>query len=188
MTFHERAWMLKDLALRSWPARKSCTSSATRPARPAKTAGSTSRAAPGTLFSFSSKGRRELPDGPHVLLDGDVEPLSKSGSFVGQHVYHAAAGRGRAHQRLQLSRSGDAGKAGPTLLAGVPAIVKPASRDRLSAEAAFRIMIDSGLLPKGAVQLVVGSTGDLLDHLTWPGRGELHRLGFDGDEASVAPR
>jgi len=40
----------------------------------------------GTLFSFSSKARRELPDA-HVLLDGAVEPLSKSGSFIGQHIY-----------------------------------------------------------------------------------------------------
>ncbi len=57
-------------------------------------------------------------------------------------------------------------KLGPTLLAGVPAIVKPASSTGYVAEAAFRILIEADVLPPGALQLVMGSTGDLFDHLT----------------------
>jgi oxepin-CoA hydrolase/3-oxo-5,6-dehydrosuberyl-CoA semialdehyde dehydrogenase len=57
-------------------------------------------------------------------------------------------------------------KLGPTLLAGVPAIVKPASSTAYLAEAAFRIMIEANVLPMGALQFIAGSTGDLLDHLT----------------------
>jgi oxepin-CoA hydrolase/3-oxo-5,6-dehydrosuberyl-CoA semialdehyde dehydrogenase len=57
-------------------------------------------------------------------------------------------------------------KLAPTLLAGVPAIVKPASATAFLCEAAFRMMIETGLLPDGAVQLIVGGVGDLFDHLT----------------------
>src|SRR4051795_3539560 len=57
-------------------------------------------------------------------------------------------------------------KLGPTLLAGVPAIVKPASSTGYLAEAAFRIMIEAGVLPPGALQLIMGGVGNLFDHLT----------------------
>ena len=57
-------------------------------------------------------------------------------------------------------------KLAPTLLAGVPAIVKPASATAYLCEAAFRIMIDANLLPPGAIQLIVGGVGDLFDHFT----------------------
>ena len=64
------------------------------------------------------------------------------------HV-HAAAGCGRAHQRLQLPRLGTLEKLAPTLLAGVPAIVKPASATAYLTEAAFKIMIEANVLPPG---------------------------------------
>ena len=57
-------------------------------------------------------------------------------------------------------------KLAPTLLAGVPAIVKPASSTAYLTEAAFKVMIEAGVLPPGSVQLIVGGVGDLFDHLT----------------------
>ena len=57
-------------------------------------------------------------------------------------------------------------KLAPTLLAGVPAIVKPASQTAYVAELMFRRMIESGILPEGALQLICGGTGDLFEHLT----------------------
>ena len=57
-------------------------------------------------------------------------------------------------------------KLAPTLIAGVPAIVKPASATAWLAEACFRMIVESGLFPEGAVQFIAGSTGDLLDRLT----------------------
>src|ERR1700747_509787 len=57
-------------------------------------------------------------------------------------------------------------KLAPTILAGVPAIVKPASATAYLTEAAFKIMIEAKVLPEGAIQLIVGSVGDLFDHLT----------------------
>jgi oxepin-CoA hydrolase / 3-oxo-5,6-dehydrosuberyl-CoA semialdehyde dehydrogenase len=165
MTFHERARMIKALA-QAIMARKeelyelNYQTGATR-----KDGWIDIEGGAGTLFSFSSKGRRELPDA-HVLLDGQLEGLSKQGSFVGQHIYTSLQGAAVHINAFNFPVWGMLEKLAPTLLAGVPAIVKPASATSYLAEAAFRIMIDSGALPPGAVQLIVGGVGDLFDHLT----------------------
>jgi oxepin-CoA hydrolase/3-oxo-5,6-dehydrosuberyl-CoA semialdehyde dehydrogenase len=119
----------------------------------------------GTLFSFSSKGRRELPDA-HVLLDGQLEGLSKQGTFVGQHIYTSLQGAAVHINAFNFPVWGMLEKLAPTLLAGVPAIVKPASSTAFLCEAAFKIMIEAQILPPGAIQLIVGGVGDLFDHLT----------------------
>lgn len=164
MTFHERARMLKALGL-AIMARKeelydlNYATGATR-----KDGWIDIEGGAGTLLSFSSKGRRELPDA-HVLLDGALEPLGKSGLFQGQHIYTSLQGVAVHINAFNFPVWGMLEKLAPTLLAGVPAIVKPASATAWLAEAAFRVMIDTGVLPPGAVQLVVGGVGDLFDHL-----------------------
>ena len=165
MTFHERARMIKALGL-AIMARKeelyelNYLTGATR-----KDGWIDIEGGAGTLFSFSSKGRRELPDA-HVLLDGQLEGLSKKGTFVGQHIYTSLQGAAVHINAFNFPVWGMLEKLAPTLLAGVPAIVKPASATAYLAEAAFRIMIESGVLPPGAVQLIVGHVGDLFEHLT----------------------
>ena len=165
MTFHERAWMLKDLA-NAVMARKeelyelSYSTGATRTDGWIDIEGGA-----GTLFSFSSKGRRELPN-QRILIDGAMEPLSKGGSFVGQHVHTSLQGVAVHINAFNFPVWGMLEKLGPTLLAGVPAIVKPASATGYLTEAAVRIMIEADVLPKGALQLIMGGVGDLLDHLT----------------------
>ncbi len=165
MTFHERARMIKGLGL-AVMARKeelyalNFATGATR-----KDGWIDIEGGAMTLLSFSSKGRRELPDA-HVLLDGDLEQLSKGGSFVGQHIYTSLQGAAVHINAFNFPIWGMLEKLAPTLLAGMPAIVKPASSTAYLTEAAFRVMIDSGLLPEGAVQLVVGSVGDMFDHLS----------------------
>ena len=119
----------------------------------------------GTLFTTSSKARRELPDDV-ILIDGDMEPIGKRGTFVGQHVYTSLQGVAVHINAFNFPVWGMLEKLGPTLIAGVPAIVKPASPGAFLAEAAFRIMIEADVLPPGTLQLIVGSTGDLFDHLT----------------------
>ncbi|GAA4015590.1 phenylacetic acid degradation bifunctional protein PaaZ [Sphingomonas swuensis] len=164
MTFHQRARMLKALGL-AIMARKeelyelNYATGATR-----KDGWIDIEGGAGTLLSFSSKGRRELPDS-HVLLDGQLEPLSKSGLFQGQHVFTSLQGVALHINAFNFPVWGMLEKLAPTLLAGVPAIVKPASATAWLAEAAFRVMIEAGVLPPGAVQLVVGGVGDLFDHL-----------------------
>src|SRR5690606_9496524 len=118
-----------------------------------------------TLFVYASKGRRELPDDT-VFIDGALEPLSRGGNFVGQHVATSLQGVAVHINAFNFPVWGMLEKLAPTLLAGVPAIVKPASATAWLAEAAFRTIMESGLLPQGAVQFVAGPTGDLLDRLT----------------------
>src|SRR5689334_9720269 len=164
LTFHERARMIKALGL-AIMARKeelyelNYLTGATR-----KDGWIDIEGGAGTLFSFSSKGRRELPDA-HVLLDGQLEGLSKKGSFIGQHIYTPLQGAAVHINAFNFPVWGMLEKLGPTLLAGMPAIVKPASSTAYLCEAAFRIMIETGLVPEGALQLIVGGVGDLFDHL-----------------------
>jgi oxepin-CoA hydrolase / 3-oxo-5,6-dehydrosuberyl-CoA semialdehyde dehydrogenase len=164
MTFHARAAMLKGLA-QAITARKeelyalAIATGATRTDNAIDIEGGA-----GTLFSFASKGRRELPN-EQLLIDGDTEILGKSGSFVGQHIYTPLQGVAVHINAFNFPVWGMLEKLAPTLLAGMPAIVKPAQQTGYVAEACVRIMIDSGLLPAGALQLVSGSARDLLDHL-----------------------
>jgi oxepin-CoA hydrolase/3-oxo-5,6-dehydrosuberyl-CoA semialdehyde dehydrogenase len=165
MTFHERAHMLKALA-NAVMARKeelyelSYATGATRGDGWIDIEGGA-----GTLFSFSSKGRRELPNGK-VLIDGAMEPLSKGGTFAGQHVYTPLQGVAVHINAFNFPVWGMLEKLGPTLLAGVPSIVKPASSTGYLTEACVRIMIEADVLPAGALQLIMGGVGDLMDHLT----------------------
>ncbi len=165
MTFHARARMIKALA-EAVMARKeelytlSWFTGATRTDGWIDIEGGA-----GTLFTTASKGRRELPDDT-ILIDGDVEPIGRRGTFIGQHVYTSLQGAALHINAYNFPVWGMLEKLGPTLLAGVPAIVKPASATAYVAVAAFRIMIESGVLPEGALQLISGSVGDLFDHLT----------------------
>ena len=165
MTFHDRARILKGLALAIMDKKESLYELSFQTGATRKDGWIDIEGGAGTLFSFSSKGRRELPDA-HVLLDGALEPLSKGGTFVGQHIYTPMQGAAVHINAFNFPVWGMLEKLGPTLLAGVPAIVKPASSTSYLTEAAFRVMIDSGLLPDGALQLIVGGVGDLFDHLT----------------------
>jgi oxepin-CoA hydrolase/3-oxo-5,6-dehydrosuberyl-CoA semialdehyde dehydrogenase len=165
LTFHERAWMLKDLA-NAIMARKEELYELNYQTGATRTDGWIDiEGGAGTLFSFSSKGRRELPN-QRVLIDGQMEPLSKGGTFVGQHVWTSLQGVAVHINAFNFPVWGMLEKLAPTILAGVPAIVKPASATGYLAEAAFRIMVEANVLPPGALQLIMGGVGDLLDHLT----------------------
>ncbi|MFL6722623.1 MAG: phenylacetic acid degradation bifunctional protein PaaZ [Sphingomicrobium sp.] len=165
LTFHERARIIKGLGLAIMARKEELYDLSYQTGATRKDGWIDIEGGAGTLFSFSSKARRELPDA-HVLLDGAVEPLSKSGSFIGQHIYTPLQGAAVHINAFNFPVWGMLEKLAPTLLAGMPAIVKPASSTAYLCEAAFRVMIDSGLLPNGAVQLIVGGVGDLFDHLS----------------------
>ena len=118
-----------------------------------------------TLFVYASKGTRELPNA-RVYVDGAVEQLSKNGTFLGLHVGVPLEGAALHINAFNFPVWGMLEKLAPALLAGVPAIVKPATQTAYLTEAVFRRMIDSQLLPPGAVQLVCGSLGNMFDHLS----------------------
>jgi oxepin-CoA hydrolase / 3-oxo-5,6-dehydrosuberyl-CoA semialdehyde dehydrogenase len=165
MTFHERARLLKALA-EALSARKeelyelSYSTGATKADSWIDIDGGI-----GTFAVYQGKGRRELPD-ERILIDGNVEALSRSGTFQGLHVYTSLQGVAVHINAFNFPVWGMLEKLAPTFLAGVPAIVKPASATSYLTEAAVRIMMETNVLPRGALQLIVGSTGDLFDHLT----------------------
>jgi len=165
MTFHDRAGRLKALADAILTRKEelyalSALTGATRGDSWVDIEGGV-----GVLTAYASKGRRELPN-DRVLLDGALEPLSKRGGFVGQHILSPRQGVAIHINAFNFPVWGMLEKLAPTLLAGMPAIVKPASSTAYVAECCFRIMMEAGILPDGALQLIVGSTGDLLDQLT----------------------
>lgn len=165
LTFHDRARMLKALALHLGAHKQalydlSFLSGSTRKDHLIDIDGGI-----GTLFVFASKGRREMPDA-HVYLDGGVEDLSRNGTFKGQHICTPLQGVAVHINAFNFPVWGMLEKLAPTLLAGVPAIVKPATATSYITELAVKIILDSNILPKGVLQLVTGGTGDLLDQLT----------------------
>jgi oxepin-CoA hydrolase/3-oxo-5,6-dehydrosuberyl-CoA semialdehyde dehydrogenase len=165
LTFHERAAMLKALA-RDLSEHKdeyypvSFATGATRSDSLIDIDGGIS-----TLFVFASKGTRELPNST-VYIDGGVEALSKTGTFVGQHLCVPLEGAAVHINAFNFPVWGMLEKLAPALLAGVPAIVKPATQTCYLTERVFRRILESRILPPGAVQLICGGVGDLFDHLT----------------------
>ena len=164
MTFHDRARMLKALATHLNGHREALYELSYRTGATLSDSKIDIDGGIGTVFVIASKGRREMPDG-HVYLDGDVEQLSREGTFLGQHVCTPLQGVAVHINAFNFPVWGMLEKLAPTLLAGMPAIVKPATATCYVTEACVRIMLDSGILPEGAVQLVSGGTGALLDHL-----------------------
>ncbi|MGJ8589627.1 MAG: phenylacetic acid degradation bifunctional protein PaaZ [Yoonia sp.] len=165
LTFHDRARMLKALAVELGKHKQalydlSFASGATQSDHMIDIDGGI-----GTMFVFASKGRREMPDA-HVYLDGEVEQLSRNGTFLGQHIATSLQGVAVHINAFNFPVWGMLEKLAPTLLAGVPAIVKPATATCYVTELAVKIMLDSGILPAGALQLVAGGLGDMLDRLT----------------------
>jgi oxepin-CoA hydrolase / 3-oxo-5,6-dehydrosuberyl-CoA semialdehyde dehydrogenase len=164
MTFHERARMLKAMAgyLNGRKEELYAISAAT-----GATKGDSwidIDGGIGTFFVYASKGRREFPD-ETFYVDGSMEALSKGGTFVGRHLCVPIEGVAVHINAFNFPVWGMMEKLAPTLLAGVPAIVKPATVTSYLTEAAFRAMLESGIFPPGAIQLVCGSAGDLIDHL-----------------------
>ncbi|MFJ9370024.1 phenylacetic acid degradation bifunctional protein PaaZ [Nocardia sp. NPDC101769] len=164
LTFHERAGLLKALG-QSILAHKDEFYAVSR------ATGATDRdsaididGGAGTLLSYASRAKRELPNGT-VYLDGGVEQLGKRGTFVAQHIFTTRPGVAVQINAFNFPVWGFLEKLAPAFIAGVPTIVKPASQTAYLTEAVFRHIIESGLLPEGSVQLVCGSTGDLLDQL-----------------------
>ena len=165
LTFHERGDMLKALARYLDEHKKEFYALSTQTGATRKDSWPDIDGGISTMFVFSSKGRREMPN-DHVYLDGQVEQLSRNGTFVGQHIFTPKLGAAIHINAFNFPCWGMLEKLAPALLAGVPAIIKPASSTAYLTELMVHRMIESGLLPAGSVQLICGGVGDLFDHLT----------------------
>ncbi|WP_085033407.1 phenylacetic acid degradation bifunctional protein PaaZ [Ensifer aridi] len=164
MSFHERAAMLKALAQALMERKEEFYALSTATGATRSDSWIDIEGGIGTLFSYSSKGRRELPN-TRVLVDGGVEALSRDDTFSAQHILTPLQGVAVHINAFNFPCWGMLEKLAPTLLAGMPAIVKPASQTAYLTELMVRRIVETGLLPEGAVQLICGSVGDLLDHV-----------------------
>ncbi|AOW95264.1 phenylacetic acid degradation bifunctional protein PaaZ [Rhodococcus sp. WMMA185] len=164
LTFHERAAALKALALTLMAGKDEFYALSAATGATKRDSGIDIDGGFGTLLSYSSKARRELPNDT-VHLDGTPEPLGKEGTFLGQHIYTSRRGVAVQINAFNFPVWGFLEKLAPAFIAGVPSIVKPASQSAYLAELVFRRIIESGLLPEGSLQLLSGSAHGLLDHL-----------------------
>jgi oxepin-CoA hydrolase/3-oxo-5,6-dehydrosuberyl-CoA semialdehyde dehydrogenase len=164
MTFQERGRMLKALALHLLEHKEkfytiSYKTGATRADSWVDIEGGI-----GNLFSNASL-RRKLPN-EIFALDGENIGLSKGGTFAAQHILLPKEGIAIHINAFNFPVWGMLEKIAVNLLAGVPAVVKPASITSYLTEAVVREIIESKILPEGALQLICGSAGDILDHVT----------------------
>ena len=118
----------------------------------------------GTLFAYASMGSNELPSS-NVLHEGPAMALGKKGGFAGTHILVPRGGLAVHINAFNFPIWGLLEKFAPSFLAAMPCIAKPATATSYLTEAVVRMMHDSGLLPEGSLQLVIGGTGDLLDRL-----------------------
>lgn len=163
LTFHQRAVLLKQLALVLTERKQelyelSYKTGATKIDTWVDIDGGI-----GVLFTYSGKGRRELPNAK-VQLDGPLEVLAKDGSFLGRHIRTTLPGVAVQINAFNFPVWGSLEKFAPAFLAGMPSVIKPATPGAYLAEHMVRIMVESGLLPAGAVQLVSGSIRDVFEH------------------------
>ena len=165
LTFHQRAEMLKALAKYLNERRDALYKLSYQTGATLRDSQVDIDGGIATLFVYSSKGRRELPNS-QTLLDGDLEALSRGGSFVGHHVFIPLKGVAVHINAFNFPVWGMLEKLAPTILAGVPAIVKPATDTAYLTYTCFQMMVESGIFPDGAIQLIVGRPEGMLDHLT----------------------
>jgi oxepin-CoA hydrolase/3-oxo-5,6-dehydrosuberyl-CoA semialdehyde dehydrogenase len=166
LTFHQRALKLKELAQYLHARREhfyafSAQTGATRLDSMVDIDGGI-----GVLFTFGSKGRRELPNS-QVVVDGPMEVLSKDGSFAGEHIYTRIPGVAVQINAFNFPVWGMLEKLAPAFIAGVPTIVKPATPTGYVAAAVVKAIVESNILPKGSLQLISGSVRGLLDVLDY---------------------
>ncbi|WP_164204577.1 phenylacetic acid degradation bifunctional protein PaaZ [[Micrococcus luteus] ATCC 49442] len=166
LTFHQRALKLKELAQYLNARREhfytfSAQTGATKVDSMIDIDGGI-----GVLFTFGSKGRRELPNS-QVVVDGPMEVLSKDGSFAGEHIYTRIPGVAVQINAFNFPVWGMLEKLAPAFIAGVPTIVKPATPTGYVAAAVVKAIIESNILPAGSLQLISGSVRGLLDVLDY---------------------
>jgi oxepin-CoA hydrolase/3-oxo-5,6-dehydrosuberyl-CoA semialdehyde dehydrogenase len=165
MTFPERAALLKKMAGALNEHLDELREIATTYGATAKDARLDIDGGIGTLAFYASLGARQLPES-RILVDGDVSPLSKGGNFVGRHVFVPLEGVAVQINAYNFPSWGMLEKLAPAFLAGMPSLVKPATPSAWLAFRMVQILIGSGVVPEGALQLVSGSVGDLFSHLT----------------------
>jgi oxepin-CoA hydrolase/3-oxo-5,6-dehydrosuberyl-CoA semialdehyde dehydrogenase len=164
MTFQQRGRMIKSLALYLNEKRKSYYPISYKTGATKGDSWVDIEGGIGNLFANASL-RKKFPDQPYYV-DGEMAPLSKGGQFVGQHIMVPKEGVAVHINAFNFPIWGMLEKCAVNWLAGMPAIVKPATLTSFLTEAMVKDIIASGILPEGALQLISGSARGILDHVT----------------------
>ena len=179
LTFHQRAALLKSLGQLLREHRQELYALSARTGATLGDARFDVDGGIGVLLSYASRAKRELPNDT-VLAEGAVEPLGKGGTFVGQHILTPLHGVAVQINAFNFPVWGPLEKFAPAFIAGVPSLVKPATQTAYLTARLVELIVASGLLPDGAIQLVCGSIGGLFDHL-----GEQDLVCFTGSAATA---
>jgi oxepin-CoA hydrolase/3-oxo-5,6-dehydrosuberyl-CoA semialdehyde dehydrogenase len=164
MTFQQRGRMIKSLALYLHEKRKSYYPISYKTGATKSDSWVDIEGGIGNLFANASL-RKKFPDQPYYV-DGEMAPLSKGGQFVGQHIMVPKEGVAVHINAFNFPIWGMLEKCAVNWLAGMPAIVKPATLTSFLTEVMVKDIISSGILPEGALQLISGSARGILDHVT----------------------
>lgn len=165
LTFHQRAALLKALAQHLREHRTRLYALSARAGSTLFDARFDVDGGISTVLGVVSKAKRELPNDT-VYVEGAVEPLGRGGTFLGQHVCTPLHGVAVQVNAFNFPVWGPLEKLAPAFLAGMPSLVKPASPTAFLTAELVEIIVESGILPPGALQFVAGSLGDAFDHLT----------------------
>jgi oxepin-CoA hydrolase/3-oxo-5,6-dehydrosuberyl-CoA semialdehyde dehydrogenase len=179
LTFHQRAGLLKSLGLMLREHRPELYALSARTGATLGDAKFDVDGGIGVLLSYASKAKRELPNDV-ILAEGAIEPLGKGGTFVGQHILTPLHGVAVQINAFNFPVWGPLEKFAPAFIAGVPSLVKPATQTAYLSARLAELIIESGLLPPGALQLVCGSASGLLDQV-----GEQDLVSFTGSAATA---
>lgn len=163
-TFHQRANALKQVAQYLMERKEEFYALAQATGCTRKDAWIDIEGGIGTLYAYSSLVRRELSDETAWVEDAWI-PLSKQGNFGAKHILSPKAGVAVHINAFNFPIWSMLEKIAPTLLAGVPCIVKPATEGAELTHAVVKAIHESGFLPEGSLQLICGQIYDLFDHL-----------------------
>ncbi|MGL4565276.1 MAG: aldehyde dehydrogenase family protein, partial [Halioglobus sp.] len=164
MTFHDRAAALKAMGKHLMAKKEDFYTLSARTGATRADGWVDIEGGIGTVFSYASLVPREFPNDV-IMVEGEIERLSAKGTFLGRHILSPKPGVAVHINAYNFPCWGMLEKIAPSLAAGMPVIVKPATASAYLTQAMVREIIAGGFLPEGSVQLVCGGAGDLLDHL-----------------------
>lgn len=164
MTFYDRGEMLKKIALYLLERKKKYYEISYKTGATHADSWVDIEGGFGTFFTYSGLAKRMLPNTP-FWVDGDTQKISANGTFLGTHILTPSEGVSVQINAYNFPVWGMLEKLSTSLLAGVPSIVKPATPTSYLTHAVFEDMIESGILPEGAIQLICGSVGNMLEFM-----------------------
>ena len=164
MTIHERANAIKNVAKHLMSKKEGLYAVSARTGATKVDSWVDIEGGLATMFSYSGIARREFAN-EKFIVEGGPEVLSAKGTFVARHILTSKPGVAVHINAFNFPCWGMLEKIAPSLIAGMPVIVKPGTASAYLTQAMVEEIIACGILPEGSIQLICGSVGDLLARL-----------------------